>query len=218
MLARTAESGEIQIVFSLKGDVRYIKRSLKQTKAGNDSVITHLYRVNTSPQHIEDILAPHGKTVIIHGLLIEDILVPYLEEIPANSQKEIDGLIQDLIPPREVTLSSSVLLQESDNIFEMTPAMRITVFKQLFDLLDMDQARQQLADQKKTIQIRRQVLQEDGDVTQKFHRHLSAMRETLQQLKNIALPNDLLQTLFQQWVQQPLLQDLFHVEDRVQLT
>ncbi|MDP2669497.1 MAG: hypothetical protein Q8O99_00330 [bacterium] len=209
MLARTAQQGEIQIIFSLQNEVRCITRSLKQTKAGNDSVITHLYRVNRSVSEIgQQLAAIHGSSVILQDLLIVDLFQPYLEEISTTSQKEVENLIDDLLPSREVTLSSSVLLQDSDNIFEMTPATRITVFKQLFNLLDMDHARQQLADQKKTVQIRRQVLQENDDITSKFQRHLTALTDTIYELSQLSLPGEQLQNLLHQWLQQPLIQDL----------
>ena len=87
-------------------------------------------------------------------------------------------MILDVIPPREVILSSCVLLQDSDNIFEMTPATRISVFKQLFQLLDIDHVRERLAENRKQTQTRRLVLQEDTS-------HERALRSLLEKIKAI---------------------------------
>ena len=94
-------------------------------------------------------------------MLIDIFPETICEAIETTQQKEIDTILSDLLPPREVILSSCVLVQESDNIFEMTPATRIAVFKQLFQLLDIDHIKEHLADKKKQIQTRRMVLQED---------------------------------------------------------
>lgn len=115
-------------------------------------------------------------------------------------------MILDLLPSREVTLSSCVLMQESDNVFDMTPALRITVFKQLFDLLDMDHVRDHLAELKKTTQLRRQVLQEDATVQQQFSSQYLLIRSLVEQLR--ALPTTTYTQPIQDRLQQPFLLDI----------
>lgn len=218
MLARTATQGEIQMLFSLQDEVRAITRSLKQTKAGNDSIVTHLYRIHRTPQEAAHLLRSAGEEVILPGILIDELLTPFREEVSTMSQKEVESLIQDLIPPREVTLSSSVLLQDSDNIFEMTPATRITVFKELFNLLDMDQAKQTLSDQKKTLQIRRQVLQEDDTLHRKFRQKIEDLTTLVKQLTPPRIHHIQIDDLYQQLLAQPLFRDLTHLQEQIQLS
>lgn len=119
-------------------------------------------------------------------------------------------MILDLLPSREVTLSACVLMQDSDNVFEMTPALRITVFKQLFDLLDMDHVRDHLAEVKKITQLRRQVLQEDMTVQDQFSVLYTQIRSLVQASKQITIPQ--LQERIDVRLQQPFLLDSVQLE------
>jgi len=47
-------------------------------------------------------------------------------------ENDIQQLLNDLLPPKEVALSTIFLPQNSENIFEMKPAERITVLKKVF--------------------------------------------------------------------------------------
>ena len=106
-----------------------------------------------------------------------------LERVTATNQKEVDHMIVDLLPPKELTLSSCILMQDSDNIFDMTPTTRIHVFKQLFNLLDMDHIKDRLVEIKKQTQLRRQILQDDQTINDQFIkslRELIVYRDTIQ--------------------------------------
>lgn len=98
------------------------------------------------------------------------------EPIVSTQQKELDNFLETLLPPKEVILSSCVLVQDSDNIFEMSPATRIAVFKELFQLLDIDHIRERLAEKKRQIQTRRLVLQEDTSLEQSLRLLIEKMQ------------------------------------------
>lgn len=208
MVSRHASQGEIQVLFSHAWAQWLIKRNLKSTKAGNDSVTSTLFRVGMCSEEIEEkFSATYWTEIICTGAHIADLLPALvLDEVIAQWQKEIDGMILDLLPSREVTLSSCVLMQESDNVFDMTPALRITVFKQLFDLLDMDHVRDHLAELKKTTQLRRQVLQEDATVQQQFSSQYLLIRSLVEQLH--ALPTTTYTQPIEHRLQQPFLKDI----------
>jgi DNA repair exonuclease SbcCD ATPase subunit len=212
MVSRHATQGQIQVLFSHAGSQRLIIRNLKATKAGNDSVTSQLFRVHASREEIAHAFTERcDHEVICLDIRTTDILSPHLlEEIPALGQKEIDSMITDLLPSREVTLSSCILMQDSDNVFEMTPAMRITVFKQLFDLLDMDHVRDHLAELRKTTQLRRQVLQEDMTVQQQFSQLYNQLRTGASQIKQLLIQP--LQNDISLWLDQPFLVDLAQLE------
>jgi len=55
-----------------------------------------------------------------------------LEPIETTSQKESDALISQLLPPKEVVLSTGFLTQSAQSVFELAPADRIQVFKHMF--------------------------------------------------------------------------------------
>lgn len=188
MVSRHATQGKIQVLFTHAGQQWLIIRELKSTKAGNDSVTSKLFRVHVSNEELDSLFgARFGQEIICTQVSVTDVVVASsCEEISALGQKEIDTMILDLLPSREVTLSSCVLMQESDNVFDMTPAVRITVFKQLFDLLDMDHVKDHLAELKRTTQLRRQVLQEDMTVQNQFTTQYAQVRSLIDHLRTLS--------------------------------
>jgi DNA repair exonuclease SbcCD ATPase subunit len=55
------------------------------------------------------------------------------------------------LPPKEVFLSTVFLLQDADNIFEMRPADRLIVLKNVFNLLGIDDAKEKVQEKKKEV-------------------------------------------------------------------
>ena len=187
---------------------------MKSTKAGNDSVTSKLFRVQASYEEIAVWFAARcGEDIISTNLSITQVITSdYLEEIQVTGQKEIDTMILDLLPSREVTLSSCILMQESDNVFDMTPALRITVFKQLFDLLDMDHVRDHLAELKKNTQLRRQVLQEDVTVQHQFAMLYEQLRTLVSEITQLSVSHSDLHLLERK--EQPFLVDLLQLKEQ----
>jgi len=67
------------------------------------------------------------------------------------------------------------LLQESQNIFELTPGDRIEILKNVFDLMSIDTAKERIAEKKREVQLQKKIL---GDT-----QHQDAkLRITLQSL------------------------------------
>jgi hypothetical protein len=58
-----------------------------------------------------------------------------LEEIKFKTTTELQKFLSQLLPPKEVFLSTTFLMQDSENIFEMSPSDRINVFKNIFGLV-----------------------------------------------------------------------------------
>jgi hypothetical protein len=54
------------------------------------------------------------------------------EEIVFKTANEFNKTLESILPPAEVFLSTTFLMQDSENIFEMTPSERINVFKNIF--------------------------------------------------------------------------------------
>jgi hypothetical protein len=59
--------------------------------------------------------------------------------------------LEDLLPPKEVVLSVNFLLQDAENVFELAPADRVKVFKHLFGLLGIDEAKEKLLERKREV-------------------------------------------------------------------
>jgi hypothetical protein len=54
------------------------------------------------------------------------------EEIVCANEKEVELLLTDLLPPKEVVLSANFLMQDAVNVFELAPAQRLDIFKHIF--------------------------------------------------------------------------------------
>lgn len=91
-----------------------------------------------------------------------------VEEIPTKTDTELQQLVDAMIPPRSVLTHTQLLLQDSDNIFTMSAADRITVFQHLFALLDIDSAKAMIADAKKENQTRIRVLSDTSRMESKY--------------------------------------------------
>jgi DNA repair exonuclease SbcCD ATPase subunit len=130
MLHRQAKEGQVQVLFEHLGQTYLICRTITMTKAGGDSVITRLYRIQNAKFKMQDDLYSEVLNRNVESL--EFLLKTESEEIPFKSGVELEATLASLLPPQEVIESSSILLQESDNIFEMTPGERINIFKHLF--------------------------------------------------------------------------------------
>lgn len=211
MVSRHASAGQIQVLFSHNWQQWLIIRDLKSTKAGNDSVTSKLFRVQLAKENIALLFEEcfSDKVIVEDVVCTQVISSDVLDEIQALWQKEVDGLILDLLPSREVTLSSCVLMQDSDNVFELTPAQRIAVFKQLFDLLDMDHVRDHLTELKKSTQLRRQVLQEDLTVQQQFRTYYTQLRSLV---RDIVSYRSSYVELLESRLQQPFVVDIIQLD------
>jgi len=66
-----------------------------------------------------------------------------------KNETDLQQNLTDFLPPREVYTSTTFLMQDSENMFEMTPADRINVFKNIFGLLNIDEAKDIISDAKK---------------------------------------------------------------------
>ena len=170
------------------------------TKAGGDSVITRLYTVTSNKYQVTS--TDNWEPVTAYWLLdtysevlnwnvesLEHILQSQLQEIPFKSGVELEATLASLLPPQEVIESSSILLQESDNIFEMTPWERITIFKHLFGLLGIDEAKDILADKKKEIAAQRNLLADMSHINSQFRSLLTKFLENYSHFKSQSQQN-----------------------------
>ncbi|MBR7036335.1 hypothetical protein IKI14_00250 [bacterium] len=58
-----------------------------------------------------------------------------LEEKTFKNETDLQANLETYLSPKEVFLSTVFLLQDADNIFEMRPADRLIVLKNVFNLL-----------------------------------------------------------------------------------
>ena len=138
----------IKLLFEQDEQKYLIIRNLEQWKA-KDICKSQLFTVDWNFEFDEtEILNDWEKD--IQEILVEKWLK--LDEIVFKNETDLDWTLKWYLPPKEVFLSTVFLLQDSENIFELQPADRLTVMKNIFNLVWIDDVKDQIADKKKEIQ------------------------------------------------------------------
>ena len=142
---KNSKSWELNIVFQSNfWDICLINRKIKTTKTG-ESISSRFFKVvwnfDSWGRDYPDVF---NKISFSSNWL-------KLEEIESKSETELQGIIQDMIPSKDVLLNTSFLMQDSLNIFELPAWERINVFKTIFDFVSIDKAKDIISDRKKLL-------------------------------------------------------------------
>ena len=138
----------IKLLFEQDEQKYLIIRNLEQGKA-KDICKSQLFTVDWNFEFDSaEILEDWEKD--IQEILVEKWLK--LNEIVFKNETDLDWTLKWYLSPKEVFLSTVFLLQDSENIFELQPADRLTVMKNIFNLIWIDEKKDQIADKKKEIQ------------------------------------------------------------------
>lgn len=133
----------IKLLFEQDGQKYLIIRNLEPGKA-KDTCKSQLFSVGWGDVFFDN------QDIDIQELLKRSWAK--LDEIVFKNETDLDWTLKWFLPPKEVFLSTIFLLQDSENIFELAPADRLTVMKNIFNLVWIDDIKDQIADKKKEIQ------------------------------------------------------------------
>lgn len=217
MLHRHAKQWRVRLLFEEEGSYYFIERQLKPTKAGGESIQSRLYRYTPSSEHIDPMGDAWYHDIITHGVDIYNIIEKQLEEVPYTNQRELDSSLESLLPPLEVALSIHFLMQDAENVFELQPAKRIEVFKHLFWLLGIDEAKEVINTRRKELQTTIKVKSDTQQESAKLRSLLHTIHKTLQTIEHI----DWLPTQLHHYLgsisQQPFFRDLSLIQEQVNI-
>jgi hypothetical protein len=157
MLNIKSTEGEISLIFSADENYYLVRRVLKPGKS-KDSCSSQLFSLSTTngsqvvfpldkgegggrrdvlgarPNPTEGGLSTQNllqwDVNIINEIMKNPTFHP--EEIVMKNETDLQQSLDQLLPPKPVFLSTIFLLQDADNIFEMQPADRLTVLKNVF--------------------------------------------------------------------------------------
>lgn len=110
-----------------------------------------------------------------------------MDEIAFKNETDVQQSLDQLLPPRQVFVSTVFLMQDSPNIFELTPTERLLVLKNVFNLLDIDQAKDIIADRKRQLQTEKKILSDTSQMDQKLQSNADNLLDALQELFSVAL-------------------------------
>ncbi len=214
MLHRLSERGSIVLIRSDYGNVYAVERELKATKLGNDSVTSRLYVINRRDEikerwlndlHIdeggevtsgESDISVHIDAALRHicpewlstNIDILPRIKQHSEEVIFSSQSDLEQHLQEILPPREVVLNLHFLMQDHENVFDVWPSERVTVFKHLFGLLWIDEWKERLAEKKREIQLMLKVKSDTDQFDGKLRKYLKELLETQSSLEKMHRP------------------------------
>lgn len=172
----------IKLLFSHQDQLYLVVRDMSAAKA-KDSCKSRLFLI--ADQHkVIDILATHQDTLyenIDIQTLLHDAWIS-MEEVSFKNETDVQQSLDQLLPPRQVFVSTVFLMQDSPNIFELTPTERLLVLKNVFNLLDIDQAKDMIADRKRQLQTEKKVLSDTAQIDQKLQTNVSALLDAIHTL------------------------------------
>ena len=204
MLNLQSKNWEISLIFDVDWSYYLVKRILKSTKMWNDSCSSQLFTINYD---WDNLLKDIKGLIWDNGILQwwENVIEKFesqnkklwsLEEISFKNETDLQASLDVLLPPKEVFLSTVFLLQDADNIFEMRPADRLTVLKNVFNLLWIDDAKEKIQDKKKEVSYKLKALQDHSLQDNKLRANLKSLWSTIKvleeddELKSILSVND----------------------------
>ena len=192
MLNLQSKNGEISLIFDVDWAYYLIKRILKSTKAWNDSCSSQLFTISYNWENLlKDIKNLTWNTEILQWW--ENVIEKFesenwnlrnLEEITFKNETDLQTTFEGLLPPKEVFLSTVFLLQDADNIFEMRPADRLIVLKNVFNLLWIDDAKEKIQEKKKEVWYKLKALQDHSLQDNKLRANLKDLWNKVKELEN----------------------------------
>jgi len=191
MLNLQSKNGEISLIFDVDWSYYLVKRILKSTKMWNDSCTSQLFTINYNWENLlKDIKNLSGNIEILQRW--ENVIEKFesknwnlwtLEEISFKNETDLQISLEALLPPKEVFLSTVFLLQDADNIFEMRPADRLIVLKNVFNLLWIDDAKEKVQEKKKEVWYKLKALQDHSLQDNKLRANLKSLWNSLKTLE-----------------------------------
>ena len=88
--------------------------------------------------------------------------------------------IELLLPPKNVFLNRHLLMQDSENLFELQPKARIDVLKLMFGLDMIDSVRDQIGEIKNNLKGQHKIMSESKHITEQYDRWYTDLSQSIQ--------------------------------------
>lgn len=134
------------------------------------------------------------------------------DEISFKNETDLQQTLQTILPPREVIMNTIFLMQDSDNIFELTPLDRLTILKNVFNLMGIDEAKDILADKKREIRYKIKATTDISKYDEKLKNNIQNYLSTFNSTKEL-LNNAIDTKAYQQFFDERKM-----IEEKIQIT
>ena len=168
-----SQKGEVVVEFEHQGMQYCIQRNLSKTKTGES--VKSLLRQKTFDTNTLN-RSEDGDIITIGHVVPFEISQDY-ERVEFKNETDMQKILDDLLPRKEVLLGTYFLMQDSINIFELPPQERLMILKNIFDLLGIDEIKEKIAEQKREIsaivKVRSDTTQYDAKLQDSLQKILS---------------------------------------------
>ncbi|MFA7298145.1 MAG: hypothetical protein WC010_00720 [Candidatus Absconditabacterales bacterium] len=209
ILNTKSKDGFIKVICEVNDTIYLITRNIKKGKS-KDSCESKLYTLEGNlPDFNEH--KPLENNVDIEELLRKQ---PGLkrDEITFKNETDLQQNLQTFLPPREVIMNTIFLMQDSDNIFELTPLDRLTILKNVFNLMGIDEAKEVLADKKREIRYKIKATTDISKYDEKLKNNIQNYLSTFTTTKEL-LGNAIDTEVYQQFFDERKM-----IEEKIQIT
>ncbi len=198
----------IKIIFSFEDETWLITRQITKAKI-KESCSSNLYKIENYTTTEENILKYNED--------IEDSLKKsgcLLEKIDFKNETDLQQTFLSFLPPKEVFVNTVFLMQDSDNIFELIPSERLTVLKNVFWLLGIDEAKEIIAEKKKEINYKIKSYSDNSKYNEKIRYFISNLLSNHQKIEQeISQEMEEIKTLVT--AKRKTLEEIKFIEDKI---
>lgn len=143
-----------------------------------------LYTIeNTVLEDIISTLSKHDTIAYQQDIFDSINTIGTRNQIECKNETDIQATLEPFLPAQEVFLTTTILMQDSTNVFELTPGDRIALFKEIFGLLSIDSATDKISDEKKAVSALLKSKQVTDDTDINLRKYLQAWCSIIEPLQ-----------------------------------
>ncbi len=165
VLNNACDTGSISMLIEINNEYWLIRRQLKASKTRSISTTSVLARYHGD---ISSIYEQYPEILYAGRDIIAELDPISIDEIVFKNETDLQKNLEEFLPARDVLMNRDMMMQESSNIFDLTQTERITVFKHLFGLLDIDSAKDRLWEEKTKLKYLLQVKKDTSSLSTKL--------------------------------------------------
>lgn len=185
IINNACQTGSVSMLIEIDGEYWLIRRDLKATKARSISTTSSLSRWHGD---VDQIYADYVDIIYANRDIVWS-LVGHADPIIFKNETDLQKNLEEFLPARDVFMNRDMMMQESSNIFDLTQTERITVFKHLFWLLDIDAAKDRLAEEKIKLKYLLQAKKDTSWIATKFDQGITTLKQSWGRLQSSELIN-----------------------------
>lgn len=184
VLNNACTTGSISILVDIDGEYWLVRRQLKASKTRSISTTSSLARYHGD---VSQVYVDYPAVLYADRDIISELDVSMIDEIVFKNETDLQKNLEEFLPARDVFMNRDMMMQESSNLFDLTQTQRIDVFKHLFWLLDIDQAKDRLWEEKTKLKYLLQAKQDTSVITGKFAQAIDQLSVWWKQLSDSTL-------------------------------